>query len=161
FAYTALSRAAGANYAFVVAQEPQHETGTPGAAPEVARSRALAAEHAGESTGPDIAVPSGAGVLARVLARSDAELSATETMAQASPEAVSAGVLARIWTDLSGGEYCRRYNRVLREQLGDHMAGQVTEDYRYTWLCRTLRAAELAGMSGEQVLRHAVSQGSL
>ena len=161
FAYTALSRAAEANYAFVVAEDPQRETETPGAAPEVARSRALAAERSGENPGADLARTSGAGILAQVLARSDSELSATETMTQAFSEADSAAVLGRIWTDLSGREYSRRYHQVLRDHLGDHAAGKVAGDNRYTWLCRTLRAAELAGISGDQVLRQAVSQGSL
>ncbi len=78
----------------------------------------LAAEQAGECA-REIAVRSGAGVLAAVLARYGEELSATETLERAFSDADNLAVLSRIWADLSGGEYGRRYTEVLRDLLGD------------------------------------------
>jgi conjugative relaxase-like TrwC/TraI family protein len=160
YLYTAMSRGAAGNFAFAATDEPALPTGTPASAPEVARSRALAAERSGDVT-PECLTSSGIGVLGVVLERSGVEQSATETLEQAFSDADSLATLSRIWTDLTAGEYRRRYTAVLREHLGSDQAAEVCADYRYTWLCRTLRAAELAGMSGSRVLTAAIWQGSL
>jgi conjugative relaxase-like TrwC/TraI family protein len=160
YLYTALSRGAAGNYAFAVTEEPQLPTGKPVAAPEVGRARMLAAEQAGEADSAT-SVRSGAGVVAGVLARSEEELSATETLERAFSDADNLAVLSRLWIDLSGGEYGRRYTGVLTELLGEEQAARVSADARYTWLCRTLRAGEMAGMDGRQVLAEAVHAGSL
>ena len=89
-------------------------------------------------------------------ARTSEELSATETLERAFSDADNLAVLSRMWTDLSGGEYGRRYTEVLRDLLGEDQAQAVAADPRYTWLCRTLRAGEIAGMDGRQVLAEAV-----
>jgi hypothetical protein len=160
YLYTAMSRGADGNYAFAVTDQPALPTGTPVTAPEVTRSRALAAERSGEAT-PQFRTGTGVGVLAVVLERTGVELSATETLEQAFSEADSLAALSRIWTDLTAAEYRRRYAAVVWEQLGPCHAAEVCADYRYTWLCRTLRAAELAGMNGRRVLASAIEQGSL
>ena len=151
YLYTAMSRAAAGNYAFAVTSEPERPAGVPAAAPEVARTQALAAEQSGELV-PACPMSSGAGVLTVVLERDNGELSATETLERAFSDADSLATLSRIWTDLAGGEYRRRYTDILRQHLGPELAAEVCNDYRYTWLCRTLRAAELAEMNSSQVL---------
>jgi conjugative relaxase-like TrwC/TraI family protein len=160
YAYTAMSRAAEGNYAFAVTEQPQLSTDKPAAAPEVARARMLAAEQAGEGVRQP-PVGSGAGVLSLVLGRDEEELSATETLERAFSDADNLAVLSRMWADLSGGEYGRRYTGVLAGLLGEKQAAAAAADPRYTWLCRTLRAGELAGMDGTQVLTEAVRAGSL
>jgi AAA domain/TrwC relaxase len=160
YLYTAMSRAAGANYAFAFTDQPQQQTGLPAAAPEVARTRALATEHSGELPSA-CCTDSGAGVLTVVVERDNSELSATETLERAFSEADSLATLSRIWIDLASGEYRRRYAGALRDHLGPVLAAEICADYRYTWLCRTLRTAELAGMNSSKVLAQAISQGSL
>jgi conjugative relaxase-like TrwC/TraI family protein len=160
YLYTAMSRAAGGNYAFAVIDEPLLPAGAPAPAPEVARYRALAAEQSGELT-PACPAITGTGVLTVVMERDNGELSATETLERAFSDADSLATLSRIWIDLAGSEYRHRYVGVLCEHLGPDLCAQVCADYRYTWLCRTLRAAELAGMNSSQVLAQAIGQGSL
>jgi hypothetical protein len=160
YLYTALSRAAEGNYAFAVTEERQLATGKPGAAPEVGSERMLAAEHAGDVVA-DAPVKSGAGVLAVVLGRGEEELSATETLERAFSDADNLAVPSRMWIDLSGGEYGRRYTETLQTLLGEDGARVVAADPRYVWLCRTLRAGELTGMDGRNVLTEAVRAGSL
>ena len=86
---------------------------------------------------------------------------ATKTLERAFYEADNLAVLSRMWTDLSGGEYGRRYRGMLTRLLGAEQAAKVSTDARHTWLCRTLRAAELAGMDGTAVLTEAVHAGGL
>jgi hypothetical protein len=160
YLYTAMSRAAGGNYAFAVTDEPELPADAPAAAPEVARSRALAAERSGEPALP-CRTDSGTGVLTVVLERDNGELSATETLQRAFSDADSLATLSRIWIDLAGAEYRSRYAGILRDHFGPDLAAEVCADYRYTWLCRTLRAAHVAGMNGSQVLAQAIAQGSL
>jgi conjugative relaxase-like TrwC/TraI family protein len=160
YLYTAMTRGAGGNYAFAVTDEPAPSTGVPVAAPEVARTRALAAEQSGELA-PPCRTNSGTGVLAIVMERDNGELSAIETLERAFSDAGSLATLSRIWIDLAGSEYRFRYARTLRQHLGPELTADVCADYRYPWLCRTLRAAELAGMSSDQVLARAIGQGSL
>ncbi len=160
YLYTAMSRGAAGNVAFAVTDEPALPTGTPVSAPEVARARAMSVEQSGDTT-TVCETGNGTIVLAVVLDRTSAELSATETLEQAFSDADSLATLSRIWIDLTIGEYRRRYNAVVRDHLGPDLASEVCGDHRFTWLCRTLRAAELAGMSGSRVLADAIAEGNL
>ena len=163
YLYTAMTRARGANFAFAVDHDREVATGPETASPEAARARMLAAERDGRDPGPDAATWSqgGAGTLATVLARGERELSATETLEAALGDADSLRTLLPMWTDLAASEHVARYDAVLRAELGDEMAASVTGDYRATWLYRTLRAGELAGMDGAEVLRQAAAKRDL
>lgn len=163
YLYTAMTRARGGNFALVVDHDREMATGPDAASPEAARARMLAAERDGREPGPDAPRWSqgGAGILANVLARGERELSATETLEAALGDADSLRTLLPIWTDLAASEHISRYDAVLRAELGDEMAASVTGDYRATWLYRTLRAGELAGMDGAAVLRQAAAQRDL
>jgi hypothetical protein len=155
-----MSRGAAGNFAFTVTEKTEPATGVPVAAAEVARARTLAAEQAGEAQ-TECRTQSGTGVLTVVLERDNSELSATETLERAFSDADSLATLSRIWIDLTASECRRRYGHVLREHLGPDLAAEACADYRYTWLCRTFRAAEFAGVNSDQVLAHAIGQGSL
>jgi conjugative relaxase-like TrwC/TraI family protein len=164
YLYTAMSRGATANYAFAVTEERELPTEKwPKAAPEVERARMLEAERSGVNPGADRVASSrdGAGLLAVVLARDDEALSATETLEEAFSDADHLATLSRMWTDLTGREYSTGYGQVLRDKLGDDRVATVTSDYRFTWLCRTLRGAELAGRDGKQMLEGAIERGGL
>ena len=161
YAYTAMTRGASGNFAFAVTSQKEQPSWRNVAAPEVARARELAKERDGTSPGPELRTDSGTWVLSRALARDDAELSATETLERAFSDADSLANLVPVWKDLSGGEYARRYTVALRDLLGSDAAREVAADHRYTWLCRTLRAGEMAGLAGEMVLAEAAAGGPL
>ena len=55
----------------------------------------------------------------------------------------------------------QRYERALRGVLGADQARQVEDDPAATWLWRTLREAEAAGLDGPAALRRAVASGPL
>lgn len=97
-------------------------------------------------------------VLARVLARDGSELSATETLERELSNADHLGVLGGIWDDLTRRAQHTRFEQALRAALPAGLAEQALADPACTWLWRTLREAESAGLDGTQVLRQAVAE---
>ena len=162
--YTAMSRGARGNYAIVATSPPKIADTRQGtrAAPELERYERIEAERAG--LGPQVPprdpleVHAGdreaPGILADILARDDAELSASQLRdASLASEDHLANLYAR-WQGETQGAHRGRYERELRAALPPGyqdapLAGTAT------WLWRTLRAAEAAGLSSEQVLRDA------
>ncbi|MGH3276830.1 MAG: hypothetical protein ACRDNZ_21185, partial [Streptosporangiaceae bacterium] len=100
-------------------------------------------------------------VLAGVLARDGSELSATETLQRELSGADHLGVLGGIWDDITRRVQAARYEQALREALPTGLARQALDDPACTWLWRTLRDAETAGLDGVQVLRQAVASRSM
>ena len=100
-------------------------------------------------------------VLAGVLARDGSELSATETLERELSRADHLGVLGGIWDDLTRREQHARFEQALRDALPADLARQALDDPACTWLWRTLREAEAAGLDGGQVLRRAVAARSM
>jgi hypothetical protein len=100
-------------------------------------------------------------VLAGVMARDGGELSATETLEGELSRADHLGVLGGIWDDLTRREQHTRFEQALRDVLPADLARQALDDPACTWLWRSLREAECAGLDGGQVLLRAVAARSM
>ncbi len=156
--YVAISRGALRNeiYGYPSSQEPADGIiGRPPAAdPEIARQQKLRAEreHPAPAANRDSTDP--ITILAPVVRRQDAELSATETREQALSDADHLGVLHAIWIDQCRAEAHIRYAQVVREHASPADAVEILKDTDVLW--RTVRAAELAGLDGHQVIRAAI-----
>ena len=167
--YVALSRGRDANFAYCITQYPRLADVREGSRPdpELSRLRRLAREHAGVlQTGPpegEEPVPrvDPVSVLAGVMARDGGELSATETLERELSRADHLGVLGGIWDDLTHREQHARFEQALRGALPAGLARQALDDPACTWLWRSLREAECAGLDGGQVLRRAVAARSM
>ena len=96
-------------------------------------------------------------VLAEVMQRDGAILSATETLRRELANADHLGVLGAIWYDLARRAQVGRFERTLREVLPGDDADAALSDAARTWLWRSLRDAEAAGLDGDKVLRLAVA----
>jgi hypothetical protein len=82
-------------------------------------------------------------------------LSATETREQALSDADHLGALHAIWMDQGRAEVYTRYARAVRECAGPADAEEILNDTDVLW--RTVRAAEFAGLDGNEVLRQAIA----
>jgi hypothetical protein len=167
--YVAMSRGRDANYAYCITAHPRladiREGSRP--APELGRQQRLSREHAGlaamepateNGTTPPVDPIS---VLAGVMARQGGELSATETLERELSLADNLGTLGGIWDDLVRREQRMRFKQVLLGVLSADLAEQSLGDRASTWLWRSLREAEMAGLDGGEVLRQAVAERSL
>ena len=156
--YVAMSRGGQRNevYAYPSAQEPADSViGQPPAAdPEIARQRRLQAERESAILAGAVAEKDPITILAPVVHRNDAELSATETSQQALSDADHLGALHAIWMDQCRAEAYGRYTQAVREHAGPGDAEQILKDTDRLW--RTVRSAELAGLDGTEVIREAV-----
>ena len=155
--YVGLSRGAGRNevYAYPSAEEPGDSIQGTAPDPEVARQRKIAAERetAGRATAMDNKDP--IAILAPVIKRDDAQLSATETREQALSDADHLGALHAIWMDQCRAEAHARYARAVREHADPADAKQILKDTDRLW--RTVRSAEYAGLDGAQIIRAAIA----
>ncbi|MHB1820706.1 MAG: MobF family relaxase [Streptosporangiaceae bacterium] len=156
--YPAMTRGEQRNdvYAYPASQEPAESVigRGPAADPELARQRRLDAGR--DQSGPGVTADEQdpVAILARVIRRDATQLSATETREQALSDADHFGVLHAIWT-----EHCRaaaydRYAGAVRESASPADAEQILSDTSAVW--RTVRAAELAGLDGADVIRIAI-----
>jgi len=204
--YTAMTRGAARNYAYVMSQTPQKADPTPGAAPapELARHdrqqrlrEGLPAESRIWLGVPfaekDEAAQAGAqwdyeakrwyapgagikalarwdpaanrrdpaAVLADVLHRDGAEKSASEIRQQNRRNADHLGVLNAIWQGEIVGPRTERYQQILREALPPEYSALAGSSPQATWLWRTLRSAEAAGLDARQVVEDAVNSRPL
>jgi conjugative relaxase-like TrwC/TraI family protein len=157
--YVALSRGAQRNevYAYPAAQEPAESVigQPPGPDPEVARQRRLQANR--ETAQPTLALDEQdpISILAPVVRRDDAELSATETRDLALSDADHLGALHAIWMDQGRAEAYSRYARSIRDHAEPADAEEILNDTDRLW--RTVRTAELAGLDGAHVIRAAIT----
>ena len=158
--YVAMSRGAQRNevYAYPSAQEPAESViGQPPAAdPEFDRQRRLQADR--DRSGPAVALDSQdpVSILARAVRRDGPVLSATETREQALSDTDHLGVLHPIWTEHCRAEAYTRYAQAVREHAAPTDAEQILKDTDALW--RTVRAAELAGLDGAEVIRAAIKE---
>jgi hypothetical protein len=107
----------------------------------------------------DQTAPDAAGVLADVLSRDGAQLSATQTWQQALADADHLAVLHAIWTAETTPVREHRYLQLLAAALP---AGyELPASHQAKWLWRTLRSAELAGLDARQVLADAIGERDL
>src|SRR6266702_99806 len=164
-----MSRGREANYAYCITQSPglADVAAGSGRAPELDRAIGLDRERAGlppEASRPPRTRDGDTGpvldpvtVMAQVMARDGSELSATETLERELARADDLGVLGAIWDDLVRREQHARFGQALRAALGGDLAEQALDDPALTWLWRTLREAEAAGLDGCQGLHQAVA----
>jgi hypothetical protein len=169
--YVAMSRGRLANFAFCVTGFPRLADAREGSRPaaELRRVRRLMREHARLGPEPDGSGPDRpetvhrdpASVLAEVLQRDGGVLSATETLRAELSGADHLGVLGSIWYDLARSAQARRFERSLRESLLPGDADAASSDPACTWLWRSLREAEAAGLDAREILRMAITSSPL
>jgi hypothetical protein len=94
-------------------------------------------------------------ILASVVRRDDAELSATETRERALSDADHLGVLHAIWIDQCRAQAYDRYAQAVRDHAEPADAEEILSDTDRLW--RTVQTAELAGLDGTQVIRVAIA----
>ena len=163
----ALTRGRDRNEAWVIAGWRIADP-APGARPaaELARHDRLAAEragldpgmHAGQSARPEVTAEE---VLGACLARDGRQLAATDTRGAEWSDADRLDVLGVQWQHVVREAEQRRYEATVREALTEAQARQVMNDAAATWLWRTLREAEAAGLDGPDALRRAVASGQI
>jgi conjugative relaxase-like TrwC/TraI family protein len=161
--YVALSRGAERNDAYVrtetAAADPRPGTR---AAPELARHERVQAERDGQA-GPAAAAAAERepiAVLSDVLERTGAERSALEEQRRNLAQADHLGRLHPIWQAETKDAVQDRYERSLRDQLPEAWR-DVPLSARSTWLWRSLRGAEAAGLNADEVLARAITTRSL
>jgi len=110
-----------------------------------------------EPGGPDPREP--IAVLADVLGRDGAELSASQTRQQNLANADHLGVLNAIWTAETRGAQDNRYRDLVTAALPPGCRQPLSHQAR--WLFRTLCAAELAGLDPAEVIGSAIASRDL
>jgi conjugative relaxase-like TrwC/TraI family protein len=164
----AMTRGRDANHAYVITgwgiADPKPG---PEPAPELARQARIRAEWAGldpdtaaitEGTPKDVTAEE---VLGKCLDNDGQQLSATGTREAEWSDADRLDLLGYKWRHVHRQASQHRYEQALRDTLGAETAGQVGQDPAATWLWRTLREAEAAGLDGPATLRRAVARGPL
>ncbi len=166
--YVAMSRGRKANYAYCITQSPRLADIASGSRrdPELHRAVRLDQEREGLTehpapTGGQAVALDPVTVLAEVMTRDSSELSATETLESELAHADHLGFLGGIWDDVVRRVQAERYADALRDALPSGLAKDALDDPARTWLWRTLREAELAGLGGWAVLREAIEARSL
>jgi conjugative relaxase-like TrwC/TraI family protein len=167
--YVAMSRGRDANHAYCITEPSQAADTREGSrpAPELDRAQRLARERAGLSPGEpshedqQMLVLDPVTILAGILARDGGELSATETFQYELSHADHLGVLGGIWDDVTRRAQATRFEHALRRALPTDLASQALEDPACTWLWRSLREAEAAGLDGAYVLQQAVASRTM
>ena len=159
-AYVALSRGTDVNLAYVFTASPKRADPAPGPrpAPELARYDRRAAP-AGPAA-PTAATPADPlVVLAGVLDRDGQQHSATQTRNQALAGADHLAILHAIWA----AETTPARDQAYRDRLMNTLPPGYRREpgHQATWLWRTLRAAELAGLDPGGVLVGAVAERDL
>lgn len=161
--YVALTRGRERNTARVVTRQRAADP-APGTVPdpELARFDLLEGEHAGLEVQPVKADPwlrEPIGVLADCLEREDGEDSATEYERKSLVRADHLGVLHARWLDQVKDADRERYQRIVEDALPAEWRGKLGP--QATWLYRTMKSAELAGLDPAEVVTTAVNSRSL
>jgi hypothetical protein len=143
-------------YAYPSAQEPAESTigQGPAADPEIARQLKLEADRDGAVSAVAAGERDPIAILAPAVRRDDIQLSATETREHALSNADHLGSLYAIWHDRCRAEFTDRYTRAIRDSATAADADEILKDTDALW--RTVRAAELAGLDGTEVIRQAI-----
>jgi conjugative relaxase-like TrwC/TraI family protein len=161
-AYVGISRGTHDNTALVCTGAANGADQRPGPrpAPELARAARLAADRAGQESPHTAASRHEAlTVLAGVLTRDGAGLSALLTQQQSFTAATNLAVLHAQWQAVTSGARAERWRDLLKRALPEEYRCELGPQAR--WLWRTLRTAELAGLDPAEVLTTAVGQRSL
>jgi hypothetical protein len=152
--YVAMTRGQQRNevYAYPTTNELVGQGTSPD--PEIARQLNLQAERDGNKSAASGDERDPITILAPVIRRDDAQLSATETREQALSNADHLGTLFAIWQEHCRAESAARYTRAIRESASAGDADEILKDTDALW--RTVRAAELAGQDGTEIIRQAI-----
>jgi hypothetical protein len=161
----ALTRGRHRNEAWVVAGWRIADP-APGTQParELTRYDQLASERAGHILDPQQAVSNAEAaeeVLGQCLARDGHQFSATDTREAEWSDADRLDVLGVQWQYVLREAGQRRYQAAVCNALSDAQAREVMSDPAATWLWRSLREAEAAGLDGPAILRRAIASGPL
>ena len=165
----ALSRGAKGNYAYVVTEPARVADPAPGTrpAPELERHERIERERAGlpEPEGMDAAAADELArepiaVLSDVIEREGAEYSALEVQRRNLANADHLAKLHAIWQGETKDTIAGRYERSLREHLPEGYKSAKLSGHA-SWLWRTLRGAESAGLDADDVLARAINAQSL
>jgi hypothetical protein len=162
-----MTRGTDINLAFVFTTPPRPAELQPGArpAPEPDRYERIQHERQGFPALQPASDPGGAeprepiAVLADVLSRDGAELSATETRRRNLANADHLAVLRAIWTAETRDARHDRYHELVAAALPPGHRGELS--HRARWLYRTLHAAELADLDPADVIRTAITARDL
>jgi len=166
-----LTRARERNDAYVIGHWQLADPAPGGKpAPELARQARLDREHAGsaperragqedQDTGREPVTAEE--ILGQCLARDGRQKSATDTREAEWSDADRLDVLGVQWEHVARQAQQRRYEAAVRDALPEQQAQEVMDDPAATWLWRSLREAEAAGLDGPAALRRAVAAGTL
>ncbi len=165
--YPAMTRGTDANLAFVFTTPPKVADPRSGtrAAPELERYERIRREREGLLPAQPAAGPGNLdprepiAVLADVLDRDGAELSASETRRRNLANADHLSVLNTIWAAETRGAREDRYRELVMAALPADYRQLLSHQSR--WLFRTLHAAELAGLDPAEVTRTAIASRDL
>lgn len=165
--YVSLSRGRDGNYVYAITGYPHAADVREGSRPalELDRVHRIMRERAGlppqvSATGED-QPRDPVSVVAEVMARDGAQLSATETLRRELSNADHLGVLNSIWYDLTRRAQLTRFETTLRDNLPPADAELALSDAACTWLWRSLREAETAGLDTAEILQQAIASRPL
>jgi hypothetical protein len=167
--YSAMTRGAQSNIACVFTHptgDPAEQSAATRPAPELARAYLIDAERAARPLPAGNAQdPPGSrdalAVLADIIGRRSAELSATSMGRRNLAHADHLAHLHAIWQGETTALSVDRYRQVIREHLPAAWASDPLDSPRATWLWRTLRQAEAAGLDVRDVARRAIEHRPL
>jgi hypothetical protein len=166
--YPAMTRGTDANLAFVFTTPARPADPQPGTrpAPGLGRYERLRRERAGYHSGqlqpgrPDgIDAHQPVAILADILGRDGAGLSATATRQRNLANADHLAALHAIWTAETKGALQDRYRDLVMAALPPGHRQSLSHQAR--WLFRTLHAAELAGLDPAEVIGTAIAERDL
>ncbi len=168
--YVAMTRGSDENVMVVFTQsgraaDPQAGTRP---APELGRHARIERERAALPAAPAQALADGGpqpreaiAVAADILGHDGSQTSALETRDRALANADHLAVLNAMWQGETAGLQTERYRRLVLGALPPEYAAGGLASPQATWLWRTLRAAEAAGLDAGDVVRQAVESRSL
>ena len=135
-------------------------------APELDRHQRIERERDGYSAEP--AEPRGnpeprdaIAVAADILEHDGSQESALETQSRALANADHLAILNAMWHGETAAYQTERYRRIVLDALPAQYAADGLTSPQATWLWRTLRAAEAAGLDADEVVRQAIDSRSL
>jgi hypothetical protein len=166
--YSAMTRGAESNQAFVFTQPARVADSAPGtqAAPELARHERIVRERDGLPPDPgrppsDPDPRDARSVVADILERDDSQDSALEARDTAVSDADHLGVLDVMWRAETRAAQVSRYQEAVRRALPAAYQSASLDGGHATWLWRTLRHAEEAGLDAGDVIMRAVGERDL
>ena len=167
WAYSAMTRGEREN--LVLADTvPRAADPAPGSkpAPELAEHERVRAERAGEpmswpTPDPELEPTTPGAVLAGVMQRTGTELAALDLQLKNLANADHLAALHAIWQGETGDLVRGRYRQLVAEYLPEGTDLAQLDTAQSTWLWRTLRQAEAAGLDARAVVQRAVEGRSL